>query len=444
MKRIHSNDLKNVDTYDETNWTSKNFVLQLQSDVQEDPIVTEPFDSKNVFFCKKIPKPSQYIISSDKYKNLISVKNQIDEIPTEKKFTWNKWVHLLNPYEKIGAFSSIDTQTITSRAFYKLYELLMFYNFTLPATPVSLHLCEAPGGFISAMKYVHKNVDWYAHTLYSGTDSLKIDNSLYDENRWLARKTGGNLYHLETIITLRDEFQKKADFITADGGFDVSYDANNQEQLSFKLLYAQFITALHTQQQGGIFILKIFDTLTRPSYQLICLFCKYYKTVEIIKPRTSRSSNSEKYIVAIGFRGISQSELCELENVLVTWNEEGCDESNLEVYCKNLGFPKQYKVSYMEKLKNYNDFLAVNQSWYIHKSICCLKYFDKQKRETSQFNPHNLEALQNKRALEFCIAFGLRSGIENCSHIRATKIEHEEIKNVVRCNRCMKLLINER
>ena len=459
MKRIHSNDLKNIETFDETNWTSKSFVL----DVSDFATGTEKFDSKNVVFCDKIPKPSQSLISPDKYKNLISVKNQIDDIKKEKRSSWNKWVHLLNPYEKIGAFSSIDSGIITSRAFYKLYELLLFYNLkishslsvvraqTCEATVVWLHLCEAPGGFISAMKYIYKNVDWYAHTLYSGADSLKIDQSLLDKNRWLASKTDGDLYKLENIIALRNELPRKADIITGDGGFDVSYDANSQEQLSFKLIYAQFIAALHTQKENGVFILKIFDTFTRPTYQLIYLFCKYYKTVEIIKPRTSRSSNSEKYIVAIGFLGIPQEELSELDKVLTLWGSK---------YCKNLGFPTEgakpsnefcrgqneicasRKFSYAQladKLRNYNDFLAVNQSWYIHKSLCCLKYFNKQ--QASQFNPNNLEALQNKRALEFCIAFGLRSGSEKCSHVRVTKIEHEQIKNVIRCNRCMKLLI---
>ena len=428
MKRIHSNDLKNIETFDETNWTSKSFILQVEYKHSDEAI-----DSNNVVFCDKIPKPSQLLISPDKYKNLISVKNQIDDIKNEKRSSWNKWVHLLNPYEKIGSFSSIDSRTITSRAFYKLYELLVIYSIkiSLPEQPVSLHLCEAPGGFISAMKYIYKNVDWYAHTLYSGADSLKIDPSLLEKKRWLANKTDGDLYKLENIIELRNELPQKADIITGDGGFDVSYDANSQEQISFKLIYAQFLTALHTQKDDGVLILKIFDTFTRPTYQLLYLFCKYYKTVEIVKPRTSRSSNSEKYIVAIGFRGISQEELSELNKLLNMWTSR---------YCKNLGFPQQYDAIDSEKLKNYNDFLAVNQSWYIHKSLCCLKYLNKQ--QASQFNPNNLEALQNKRALEFCIAFGLRSGSEKCSHVRVTKIEHEQIKNVIRCNRCMKLLIN--
>lgn len=459
MKRIHSNDLKNIETFDETNWTSKSFVMSVNFS-QNIRNLEEPLSSKNVIFCDRIPKPSQYLISPDKYKNLISVKNQIDDIRKDKRNSWNRWVHLLNPYEKIGSFSNIDPSIITSRAFYKLYELIIFYNLeslfkekvqysadTTHSVVTSLHLCEAPGGFISAMKYIFKErLDWYAHTLYTGADSLKIDQLLNDRKRWLASSTDGDLYKLDTILQLKKELPERAHIITADGGFDVSYDANSQEQLSFKLIFAQFLAALHMQREEGVFILKIFDTFTRPTYQLMYLFCKYYKSVEIIKPRTSRSSNSEKYIIAIGFRGIPQDELSELNKIMVLWGDRK--------YCKNFGFPQHYNMEDAEKLRNYNDFLSVNQSWYIHKSLCCLKYFDKQisSRETSQFNPNNLEALQNKRALEFCIAFGLRpvsnsegygkaNCSEKCTHIRVTKIEHEEVKNVVKCNRCMKLLI---
>lgn len=448
MKRIHSNDLKNIETFDETNWTSKSFVLHIDFS-QSERCVEETLSSNHVIFCDRIPKPSQYLISPDKYKNLISVKNQIDDIKKEKRNSWNRWVHLLNPYEKIGSFSNVDPGIITSRAFYKLYELIIFYNLDslFKEKVTSLHLCEAPGGFISAMKYIFKDkLDWYAHTLYTGADSLKIDQLLNDRTRWLASSTDGDLYKLNTILQLKKELPEKAHIITADGGFDVSYDANSQEQLSFKLIFAQFLAALHMQREDGVFILKIFDTFTRPTYQLMYLFCKYYKSVEIIKPRTSRSSNSEKYIIATGFRGILPDELSELDKIMVLWEDRK--------YCKNFGFPQHYNMEDAEKLRNYNDFLSVNQSWYIHKSLCCLKYFDKlaSNRETSQFNPNNLEALQNKRALEFCIAFGLRStpniegygkanSSDKCTHVRVTKIEHEEVKNVVRCNRCMKLLI---
>jgi hypothetical protein len=135
-------------------------------------------------------------------------------------------------------------------------------------------------------------------------------------------------------------------------------------------------------------------------------------------------------VVARGFKGVSERELKEFNEFLRNW-ESG--------YCKTLGTELPESIG---KLKEYNDFLSINQSWYIHKSICCIKHFDKTKQQTSQFNPHNLEALQNKRALEFCTAFGLRQqDTKKCSHTRVTTIKHETVNDVVRCNRCMKMLI---
>lgn len=425
MKRIHSNDLKNIKTVDETIWTSKSFVFL----VNEEGSV---FQSDNVKFCDYIPKPSQNLVTAEKYKNLIHLKNQIEEVPMNKRQEWNKWVHLLNPYEKIGSFSNIDQSITVTRAFYKLYELMIYYNIRVPEGEITFHMCEAPGGFIGAMRYLQSNITWYAHTLYVGPDSLKIDDSINIPGRWIGYgRHDGNLYNLDNILEIAKELPRKVYLLTGDGGFDVSYDANSQEQLSFKLIYAQFLTALHVQAIGGIFILKIFDTFTRPTCQLLYIIRKYYDNVEVIKPRTSRSSNSEKYVVARGFRGIGREELGEFSALMDMWV--------MGQYCKSLGmdFPES-----IERLREYNDFLSVNQSWYIHKSICCIKYYDRTKQHTTQFNPHNLEALQNKRALEFCMAFGLRQlDSKKCSHSRVTIIKHETIEGVAKCNKCMKLII---
>ena len=42
----------------------------------------------------------------------------------------------------------------------------------------------------------------------------------------------GNIYNIENIKHFRDNLSQKADFITADGGFDFSSDFNDQERQS--------------------------------------------------------------------------------------------------------------------------------------------------------------------------------------------------------------------
>jgi hypothetical protein len=63
------------------------------------------------------------------------------------------------------------------------------------------------------------------------------------------------------------------------------------------------------QKKGGSFILKVYDTFTRFSLDLLFLLSNLYEEVYIIKPSTSRFANSEKYIVCKGFRNINTLEI---------------------------------------------------------------------------------------------------------------------------------------
>ena len=443
MKRIHSNNSENLRKYDETDWTSDSFVLCLKPNIN----TCDKIPNLNLLLTKVSSNPSRAskrLVDVEKYKSLIETKDQIGKIEEGEFRRWIRWSRLLNPYEKIGSFSCLSSEDTISRAFYKLYEILIYFKFYLPQPTTSLHLCEAPGGFINAAKYIYPEIDWYGHTLYD-EDGLEISSSLKNDDRWLLYKKKdkngnyhtGDLYNIKTIYGLKKELlNKKIDLVTADGGFDVSSNPNCQEQMSLKLIFSECLAALHCQEINGTFICKIFDTVTRPTCQLIVLLMKYYKNVNLIKPRTSRYSNSEKYIVALGFEGIEPTELKILDNVLKKWNNGK--------YCRDFGFELDFIEDVMPKLMDYNNFLSVNQSWYIHQSICCYKYFKSDNFQISKFNPNNLEVLQNKRALEFCTAFGLKNN-ENkyrCMHTRVTKINHESLGNVLRCNKCLNLLVN--
>ena len=51
-------------------------------------------------------------------------------------------------------------------------------------------------------------------------------------------------------------------------------------------------------KKGGTLILKIFDTFTKPTLQLINYICINFGDVWIYKPKMSRPANGEKYIIA--------------------------------------------------------------------------------------------------------------------------------------------------
>ena len=101
------------------------------------------------------------------------------------------------------------------------------------------------------------------------------------------------------------------DFVTGDGGFDFSIDFNKQEILSIKLIFCQICYAIALQKPGGTFILKIFDIFTQATIDLLYLLSTLYNKVYIIKPCTSRTANSERYVVCRNFKNCNTYELLE-------------------------------------------------------------------------------------------------------------------------------------
>ena len=95
------------------------------------------------------------------------------------------------------------------------------------------------------------------------------------------------------------------DFVTGDGGFDYSINFNQQEEDSLNLIYAQILFAIILQKKGGSFVLKLFDTFTSLCVEFIFLLNYLYDEIYIIKPLTSRPANSEKYIICIRYKMVS-------------------------------------------------------------------------------------------------------------------------------------------
>lgn len=423
MKRITSNSSDvstDIQAPSITNEWSNVFIFDFISPIKSEKL--NIVESK-IKYDKSPSRPSQSLIETDKYCHLINNKNQIDVFKNiDKIYLWSRWSKLINPYEKIGSFSNLKTEFSISRAFYKLYEIMYYFDYPRKKIKTSLHLCEAPGGFISASLHLFPNLDWKAQTLYEGGGCLKVDSGLNPSN-WI-HNGNGDITLVPNILELENKLGKKVDLITADGGFDVSHDPNNQEQLSLKLIFGETLAALHCQKVGGSFICKIFDSMTRPTYQLLLILSKYYDSVKLTKPRTSRYTNSEKYIVALGFKGITDVELNQLDCILYNWNLQFIRDFGID--CKKSKYPQ---------FVTYNTFLAVNQSWYIHQAV------HHSKKNQSRI-ANNLETMQNKRALVFCLAFDLREGEEMCKHTNTNKVKGKGgMKFLFKCEDCLQVMI---
>ena len=244
------------------------------------------------------------------------LKNTKEKIDNVYKY-WDQMKIYTNPYEFIHTNIpnnniSISKYKPISRAFYKLLEIYNMFNLIDYKYPIkTFHLAEGPGGFIEATLFLRKNKKdmYYGMTLLDGmknTPGWKKSINFLEKYPNIFLEKGidktGNLYNEENFKYCCQNYKDSFEIITADGGIDFSKDFNNQEVLASRLLLTQVFYALSMQKKDGTFILKIFDIFNKTSIDIVYLLSYYYKTVFIIKPNTSRSANSEKYIVCKNFK----------------------------------------------------------------------------------------------------------------------------------------------
>jgi 23S rRNA U2552 (ribose-2'-O)-methylase RlmE/FtsJ len=176
----------------------------------------------------------------------------------------------------------------------------------------TFHLAEGPGGFIEAIAALRNNPQdvYIGMTIQDKQDNFDIPawkKSQYflKEHPNVIIENGidqtGDILSLDNFMYCKEKYGSTMDLITADGGFDFSFDFNHQEISISKLLFAQIAFAVCMQKKDGCFVLKIFDCFMQHTIDLLYLLCSFYEKVYITKPQTSRFANSEKYIVCKKF-----------------------------------------------------------------------------------------------------------------------------------------------
>jgi 23S rRNA U2552 (ribose-2'-O)-methylase RlmE/FtsJ len=299
---------------------------------------------------------------------LLEIKNKID---LENIRDWDKAKKNSNEYELIHLPSrklkqeSIAAYEPLSRSYFKMWEILHNYGFfTLEQqkAPINIvNIAEGPGGFIEALlnyryKYYRQTDNINAITLKSVTKEIpgwdKAQNFLR-ENPNVTINYGaddtGNIYKLENIKHFTNIIGEKADFVTADGGFDFSSDFNEQEKQSLRIIFCEIVLAITCQNLGGTFICKFFDLYSKTSIKLIYLLKCLYNEVIIDKPVTSRPANSEKYIICKDFLGIDSNYLNKLHIIIKSWEIlEQKDNTILDIFDKDDNIPEEFTKTVLD------------------------------------------------------------------------------------------------
>lgn len=371
----------------------------------------------------------QSLLSLGFTSNVHMCKNKL-ELPMmtkqkDKKYlVTNKFEHVIHGNNKKENINDIETLTsnffeintkdvMFNRAFVKIYEMIVMFdliplnlsNFT------SVHLAESPGSFFQCSilyrdkfgkKNISKNDKYHCISIYSensNVPSFSKNMTDYYENEKPVRlfihktyplketinnnKDNGDLTNPKTITNFSNEIKNKAHFITADGGFDTNNE-NLQEQETFVLVLGQIVAAITIQEHDGHFVLKIFESYTILLAKLMYILCGLYKEVYIMKPLTSRKSNSEKYIICKFFKyGKKKSQHDNIQKTLFEYLEKIFENKNLYVhnFSSNIIIPQNM----LNLISTINNEIYVRQYESINEYVSFVK---NNKQFTDEFNKY--------------------------------------------------------
>ena len=225
---------------------------------------------------------------TESHRALQAMKRRVPEIVSRVgRDRWRRRVDTLPQ----GLFR-LDTREVASRAYHKMHELME--TCALPFPTASLHLCEAPGGFVQWLACHHPNPTAWTWTALSIADGPSFCARLLPVDR--GRVLEGNVLDVDRWTSTLDA--GGVDMVTADGAVAMDHDDIEREHLD--LLWGQTLVALHCLAVGGTFVIKFFEGGTYETQLYLARMTTLFRDVSILKPLTSRATNSERYLVCRG------------------------------------------------------------------------------------------------------------------------------------------------
>lgn len=371
------------------------------------------------------------------YHNLTILNNeQLTEINKYKTLInknitlWNKYKTYTNDYEYIYNSKSNNMSIAKikplSRSYFKMIEMANIYasdKLLYDNSKINtLHLAEGPGGFIEAVKDIrnNKNDNYYGISLQTAENIPGWDKSVeFLKNNptvkiITAADGTGDITKIDNIRYLYSRMKNaNINLITADGGFNFSDNQYIQEYNAALLIYSELLCALGCLSKGGIYIYKIYDMNYKITADILYITKCFFEEVEFYKPLTSRSGNSEKYIICKDFKGISKEELNKLINILEQWHEiNNTNEKIIFEFMKNkLYYEKNnYNINEIKVIDNINCF--TDKQCFYDKIISLNKMFNKQQIENIKLTLNSekndkwfsiRKEIQYKKAKEWCL-----------------------------------------
>jgi hypothetical protein len=142
----------------------------------------------------------------------------------------------------------------------------------------------------------------------------------------MNKDQNGDVTRLETVLSVQERCENKIQLYTSDIGIEMTHETfERQEEIEAPLNLGQILCGLVSLAEGGNLICKTFMFFSPFSQSLIYLTSLCFDEFFIYKPETSRTGNSEVYLVGKGFR--ANEDIIQLfSHKLETWTADYMNE----------------------------------------------------------------------------------------------------------------------
>lgn len=259
---------------------------------------------------------------------LNALRERIHEYEVGDDGKWEYYKKIINPYELIYTQKKYDTFPTSvcmlhplSRSYFKMIEILAISDFFKMIERDdrirTAHVCEGPGGFIEATidelikrrKTANQITAMTLRPNQTNVPGWKRAAQFLQKYRNIKITYGadntGDILHVKNQQSFFTDCGSKVQLFTSDGGFDFSTDYLQQERFIFPLLLASTRIGFEVLKDGGVFVLKFFDTYYKGTQDLIYLLSCHFRSWTMYKPATSRPCNPEQYFIGKGFKPCS-------------------------------------------------------------------------------------------------------------------------------------------
>lgn len=285
------------------------------------PVPARPYDA-----AVERPLPPDVAAELGRIKaRLNAAKTALDPIYARDQHQYSAISDRIEPYKPLrGVLKTRGLNNVTN-AWLKMYEMYRYYEVGAGGAPL-VHFDNAalPGAFIEAVNAASYPTpyEWWASSLVS-TDTGILDDMYgllrHNPTRWIMERDPASPYNgdITRVAFLRRMHEamapRRVNLYTSDAGISTApgvharLSFNDQEQLNMRINLGQVLSGLLVLGVGPqtTFVTKQYTFFEPFTVSLMTVAAQFFDEFYVSKPLTSKTTNSECYLVGRGFRGVS-------------------------------------------------------------------------------------------------------------------------------------------